>query len=145
VAYRVGENTKIEEEGNSLIDSVMLGGDEGNKSPAEPKPSDKKATEDIKNTARKPDPAPKQPIQTKDNSDDDIKNILKKQIEDMNNIVSFVKTSFGELDKKLGAVGELSQKVNQIQQEIKEAIPPTPEEQMDLISKETYPYNLKLS
>src|SRR5690606_6339469 len=116
VEYRVGENTKIEEDDNSLIDSVMLGEDEGNKSPEEPKPSDKKGTENIKNTAPKPDPAPKQPIEKKDNSDDDIKNILKKQIEDMNNIVSFVKTSFGELDKKLGAVGELSQKVNQIQQ-----------------------------
>lgn len=158
--YTIGQ---VNEEDNDLmnddqlIDSFMLEEDEpdnnvGKEPPKTPENNVPPAQTDVKkedkpepSTMVPPSPEKEPEVSNDSNELEEIKNLVNNQVQKVTDIFNMMQNSINNITQKLDTVDQLTNKVTEIEKNVQEITPPTPEERLDLISKESFPYNLKLS
>lgn len=128
---------------DEYIDEVINEEDPEGKTKTTPQPQQKQVEPKQAPVAEKPIEAPKaEPVKVVDNSKyDEVKVLLDKQNAKTDELLA----KLGDMENKLNSVDQVNAKVEKLASEVKEAMPPSYEEQLDMISKKSFPYNVKLS
>lgn len=126
--------------------------EEGAPAPA-PKPAPKPAAPAEPEPAQAPEPSPApspapaapapapMPMPAPPTPEEEMKNLLDRQVSQTSEIMAKI----GELSNKISSIDNVINTVDSLAHEVEEIKNPSPEVQQDLISKASYPYNIKLS
>jgi len=100
-------------------------------------PAPEPAPAPVPEPAPAPEPMPEPAVA--DTNDLEIK--LNDQIQKTQEVLNVVT----QLQNSLGAIQGVNSKIDQVAQKVEDIANPSPEKQFDMISKNSYPYNIKLS
>ena len=126
---------------DEYIDEVINEEDpEGSKKPVQPQ--QKQVEPKTATVAEKPAPQPVVEPKVVDNSKyDEVKVLLDKQNAKTDELLA----KLNDMETKFNSVDVVNAKIEKLANDVKEAMPPSYEEQLDMISKKSFPYNVKLS
>ena len=138
---------------DEYIDEVVNEADPNSKGLAPNAPPSKPKAETTQQTKKEPEqqkpvepvvapqPTPVVVKEPESGKYDEVKHLLDRQTAKTEELLA----KLDDMESKLSSVEQVNSKIDKLSQEIEEIKPPSYEDQLEMVSKNSYPYNVKLS